>query len=128
MIEGYTPSSVENVTEYSLTFYTEPGWGMSFPCDETGKVDLDSLLPAARRNYEFAMANPQHYKYAWNKVERRVYSHRNPTSGICYCGNRISLTDQYLAACECPHCGQWWNLFGQALKPPAQWEEALEYD
>ena len=33
-----------------------PGTGMSFPCDERGKVDLDALPQRARLNYLFARA------------------------------------------------------------------------
>ena len=33
-----------------------PGSGMSFPCDERGKVDLDALPQRARLNYLFARA------------------------------------------------------------------------
>jgi hypothetical protein len=28
-----------------------------------------------------------------------------------------------MGANECPHCGQWYNVFGQELLPPDQWEE-----
>jgi hypothetical protein len=32
------------------------GRALSFPCDAQGKVDLDSLSPAAKSNYLFARA------------------------------------------------------------------------
>ncbi|WP_343629212.1 hypothetical protein [Roseateles sp.] len=34
----------------------DAGRGMSFPCDQEGHVDLDSLPPRARNNYLFARA------------------------------------------------------------------------
>ena len=128
MIKEYTPSRKETVTQFDLVFYTEPGWGLSFPCDENGKVNLDDMQPAAVKNYQFAMANPQHYPHAWNKVEKRNHDYRIPASGVCHCGTRIELTDEYYAACQCPTCGQWWNLSGQELRPPCEWEEELEPD
>lgn len=33
-----------------------PGMGMAFPCDEEGRVDVDSLPQRARSNYLFARA------------------------------------------------------------------------
>lgn len=33
-----------------------PGSGMSFPCDDRGRVDIDALPPRARSNYLFARA------------------------------------------------------------------------
>ena len=59
---------------------------------------------------------------------RKENGFRIPASGICNCGNRIDLTDDYYAACQCPICGQWWNLSGQELRPPHEWEEQLEPD
>jgi hypothetical protein len=38
------------------------------------------------------------------------------------------LEDQYYAACQCPKCGQWYNIYGQHLRPPEEWIEDLEGD
>lgn len=38
--------------------------------------------------------------------------------------NAPQLLNGYCAR-ECPHCGQWYNLFGQRLKHPDEWEEKL---
>ena len=43
--------------------------------------------------------------------------------GKCECGNEVMLMDQHMGAAECPECGQWYNLFGQKLKPPEDWED-----
>jgi len=37
------------------------------------------------------------------------------------CGNKFILRDQYMGACDCPECGQWYNIFGQQLKNPKYW-------
>lgn len=47
--------------------------------------------------------------------------------GICpICGSRVYFScGRWRAAdgvTECD-CGQWYNVFGQALKPPEEWEE-----
>lgn len=41
--------------------------------------------------------------------------------GECKCGAEVPLMDQYMGACECPGCGQWYNLSGQELLPPEEW-------
>lgn len=40
----------------------------------------------------------------------------------CECGEVVELCDQYMAACQCPSCGAWYNLFGQALVSPDEWD------
>lgn len=47
--------------------------------------------------------------------------------GVCpYCGSRVYLGGPgytpYMGVVQC-NCGQWYNIFGQALKPPEDWEE-----
>jgi hypothetical protein len=44
------------------------------------------------------------------------------------CGKEFKLQDHYCGACECPNCGEWYNLCGQHLNPPEQWEEPIDYD
>jgi hypothetical protein len=43
---------------YQLRFESlfNPGRAMAFPCDERGRVELDALSDAARRNYLYARA------------------------------------------------------------------------
>ena len=126
-MKDYKPSERVEVTEYELVFYVERGCGLGFPCDENGYIDVEKMYPPARKNYEEAMKHPEQYPYAWNKVEKNTRSYREPASGICNCGNRIELYNEYLGGCECPHCGQWWNLFGQELKNPERWSEGDDW-
>jgi hypothetical protein len=128
MIQDYKPSYTEECEEYSLLFYVDRTGGLSFPCDKEGKVDMKSLQEPAARNYQFAMEHPEKYPYAWKKIEKCVRRFRNPASGVCKCGTRILLTNDYMGACECPECGQWWNLSGQELKPVERWNDAGELD
>ena len=127
MIKDYKESWVEEITEYELVFYVERGGGCAFPCDENGNVDRDSLCEPAIRNLDHALAHPEKYPYAWNKVEKNVRRFRNPASGICNCGERIDLYNEYLGGCECPCCGQWWNIWGQELNNPETWSQGDDW-
>jgi hypothetical protein len=42
--------------ELRFTSLFNEGRGFSFPCDSTGRVDLDALSERARNNYLFARA------------------------------------------------------------------------
>ncbi len=127
MIKDYIPSRKEPRTSYKLLFYTDASGGYAFDCDENGNL-LDSVTEQARENYRLCLQKPEKYRYAFNKVEKTVYMDKIEASGICNCGKRISLYNQDLGACECPYCGQWWNLFGQELKPRERWNDFGELD
>lgn len=127
MIRDFKESYIEEQTEYNLLFYTDRCGGLAFPCDENGHVDLEKLHPAAQRNYVEAMAHPEFFPYAWNELEKRTHSYRNPASGTCNCGERIYLRNKYLGACACPNCGQWWNMFGQELNPVETWSKGEDW-
>ena len=99
--------------------------GYGFPCDENGNLTEDN--EAVRRNYAWCLAHPDEFK-RYNKHITFETSYCENSTGRCDCGKLIELYDQYYGACQCPHCGQWWNLFGQALNDPSKWEEPLEED
>lgn len=126
MIKDYKAPWTETVTDYCLNFYSHSDGGYGFPCDEHGNVKKDDMQEIAVRNYEYCMANPDKFPYAWNEIEKRTRSYRNPASGTCHCGERINLYNDYMGACECPNCGQWYNLFGEELLPPKMWEENID--
>ena len=127
MIKDFKESWVEEITEYELVFYTQFGCGCGFPCDENGNVDRSTLMDPAIKNLDYALTHPDHYPYAWNEVEKTTRRYRNPASGVCHCGERIDLRNEYMGACECPNCGQWWNLFGQELNNPETWDEGDDW-
>lgn len=130
MIKNYKAPERVTKTDYNLVFYYEPGGGCSFPCDENGVVDIANLPDAAKKNLESALSHPEKYPVAWNHVEKRTYTYTEDATGTCKCGHKISLYNEYLGACECPHCGRWWNLFGDELKNPRRWNDygELDYD
>lgn len=127
MIKDFKESWVEEITEYELIFYVDQYGGLSFPCDKNGNVDRKNLMEPAIKNLDHALANPDRYPYAWKKVVENVRRYRNPASGTCNCGKRIELYNEYLGACECPYCGQWWNLFGQELNDPSTWSRGDDW-
>ena len=118
---------VEEIS-YTLCFYVEPGGGSAFPCDENGNVLFDQMQEPAVRNYKRCIElGPERFPVAFNEVERRVCRWREPSSGICNCGKRIELYNEYMGACKCPNCGQWWNLFGQELNPVETWRNGDDW-
>jgi len=50
------PTTTQAFAEFELRFRSlfDEGRGYSFPCDETGRVDIDALSDGARNNYFFA--------------------------------------------------------------------------
>ena len=108
---------------YSIFFTEDGNSGFSFPCDEDGNVMLDKMEDPAINNYNWCVEHGipsriHHEHHVW---------HENAVAK-CECGKEIELYDEYLGACECPHCGRWHNLFGQLLKHPDNWGLNNDYD
>lgn len=106
---------------YELCFFVEPGGGFEFPCDADG-----NLLPmndAASKNYKYCMEHPEKFSYCYNVVHKYSRWIKDAPYGTCHCGETVYLLDEYMGACQCPKCGQWYNLFGQELLPPDEWED-----
>ncbi len=100
--------------EYRHEFAVDGEVCLSFPV-ENGKVIITN--PYAQQNYDAAISNPKYQDCGIRKIVHEW----TETWLKCRCGQDIQLFDQYLGASECPHCGQWHNLFGQELLPPDQW-------
>ena len=43
------------------------------------------------------------------------------------CGCEFYLEDEYYGTCQCPNCGQWFNLFGQEVLAPSQYDIDSDY-
>ena len=126
MIQNYTPSQYREVIEYSKVFDDGRRNGFSFPCDENGTV-LNDLNPDALKNYAWCLENPDRF-VRFNKVIKESWAVRDDAHGTCHCGNEVYLCDEYYGACQCDKCGQWYNLFGQELLPPEDWQDNLDDD
>ena len=120
MISNYVPSQWRTEIEYRLDFDRGDGGGFTFPCDENGNILTTN--PAAMDNYKYCMEHPEQFK-VFNHFTARKYTVRDEPHGVCHCGEHIVLYNQYYGACQCDNCGQWYNLFGQELLPPVNWEE-----
>lgn len=108
---------------YGLNFLVDAGGGCEFPCDANGNVKLSSMTEAAIQNYKDCLAHPEKFPYAFNEVHKYSRWTKNTPYGTCHCGERVYLFNEYMGACQCPKCGQWYNLFGEELLPPSDWED-----
>lgn len=121
MIKEYVESERKEYTEYELCFDDGANNGFGFPCDKNGNIDTN-IHPDAKANYEYCMQHPEKF-VRFNKVVKYTRSYREPAHGKCECGEIVILTNDYFGACQCPRCGQWYNLWGQELLPPERWED-----
>ncbi|WP_027406137.1 hypothetical protein [Anaerovibrio sp. RM50] len=123
MLKNIVRPEEEKIVEHVVEFYYEDGQGgYSFPCDENGKPDFDDMTEGAIKNYHMCMDNPQKFG-SYNKMRTRVRYFKPSSYGTCHCGNTVYFENEYMGACQCDKCGQWYNLFGQELLPPEQWGE-----
>lgn len=121
MIQNYNPGGYTTVVDYELVFDDGYNNGFAFPCDEAGHL-LNDLNNAALANYMQCVGQPEKFR-RWNKVVSHKRRFRENPSGDCRCGEHVELWPEYCGACSCSKCGQWYNLFGQELLPPEQWED-----
>ena len=121
MIKNYTHKKYYTVMQYEIVFDDGGNNGYGFPCDENGNL-LDNLTDAAINNYKLCLEHPE--KFArFNEIIKHECRTCDNAYGTCDCGNKVELFNEYMGACQCDQCGQWYNLFGQKLLPPTAWEE-----
>ena len=127
-MEGFKYGEYVEKTDYEVRFFYDASGGFAFPCDKDGNLTItENTNPDAIENYKWCLENKEKFKWDFNRVVPIHRRWRENNSGICYCGNRIELYNEYLGACECPHCGQWWNLNGQALNPVETWSSGDDW-
>lgn len=119
MLKNIVPKRKVKEKVYRLVFDDADGNGFAFPCDEEGNIG--DLPKEAARNYAWCKEHPEKFE-RFGFVETVVWSFTEPAHGECHCGARVDLVNQYMGACQCGYCGQWYNLFGQDLTPPP-WED-----
>ena len=113
---------VKNSIVYSLNFdYKEDSnSGFSFPCDKNGYILRSEMTQTAIDNYHKCLKN---INLTLPYVTSRKIRWVEPAVGKCYCGHEVILENQYMGACQCSRCGQWYNVFGQTLLSPELWED-----
>ena len=126
MIRNYKPEHFETIIDYNLVFDDGHFNGFAFGCDAKGNI-LSDISEEAKKNYQECLNNPEKF-VRFNKKVKHEYRVRSNAEGTCSCGNVVELYDMYYGACRCEKCGQWYNVFGQEIYPPSQWEEAFEDD
>lgn len=126
MIKDFKRGEYVTRKSYELCFDDGCGNGFGFPCDKDGNFVNVYNNPGAEINYHWCLEHPEKF-VRFNKVVEREWSWRENNSGICNCGNKIELVNDYMGACECPHCGQWWNVFGQELRNPDTWSDGDDW-
>jgi len=128
MIKDFKNGEIVEDTYYELRFYVDECGGFAFLCDKDGNVIFnENTTEAAIENYHWCMEHPEKFPYYFNHVVKQVHRYREPNSGTCHCGEKIALVNEYLGACECPKCGQWYNLWGQELKNPETWSDGDDW-
>ncbi|HQN17582.1 MAG TPA: hypothetical protein PKV86_00520 [Syntrophobacteraceae bacterium] len=112
-------AEVKEELEYTRVYEWagENGAGFSFPCDENGEVDLESLQPAARKNYLACEDG------TFDVIDRGILKTRRrwnePAIGKCVCGRNVSLGG-FTNHCD---CGRLYNWNGSELTDPSTWGE-----
>lgn len=112
--------------EYSREFRwkKDRNSGCGFPCDKEGNL-LPNINEVAKENYKKALNNDNLVDLG--VVEREI-TYREPAIGKCSCECKNEMVNQYMGAFQCKRCGQWYNLFGQELKPVEEWNNYGELD
>ena len=121
MLKQFTRGEWKVEVTFELAFDDGCNNGFGFPCDFNGKP-LPGLTKAAEENLAWCKEHPEKFERAGEIItlKRRV---REPDMAVCECFQTFEVFNQYYGACQCPRCGRWYNLFGQELLPPDQWED-----
>lgn len=116
--------------DYALVYEDKQGNGYSFHCDKHGAILWGKISSptAAKKNLAYCKEHQEKWNGRNGEVVTLISRERY---GICpRCGRRVYFGGSgwaaYIGTAEC-ECGQWYNVFGQALKPPEDWEEEEDY-
>lgn len=127
MLKNFEPSRFVEDIRYMVEFTDGWGNGYRFDCDEDGYPLYESMTQDDRDDYNYCMDNRDKFA-VWNCVSEVDWSFTEPASGDCSrCGTTIELVNEYMGACQCPKCGQWYNLFGQELNDVSTWSEGDDW-
>lgn len=102
------------------TIVEAPGCGYSFPCDEQGHVDVDSLEPVGVTSFARCIVgeNERGEHIRRDGVRKHVTSWIEPAIGLCGCGEKVDLEG---FTNTCMGCGADYNHGGQRLASREQW-------
>jgi hypothetical protein len=83
------------------------------PATESGRIG--KLTEQQQRTWDTYRDDTRYFAEVV-ELEEKTYT---PTVVKCNCGTHVDI---WADADECPTCHQVYNLFGQELAPPSQWE------
>ena len=139
MIKIISERHRESHTEYILQFDLigeRKGNGYGFPLLskdaaiiplKESETESNKYVPCSEedctwwKSYLSVKEDREHYKEPY--VDKNAWYCTEPAHALCKCGTEILLEDDYMGACQCPSCGQWYNLFGEEVKDPDKWED-----
>jgi|3_EtaG_2_1085321.scaffolds.fasta_scaffold07781_12 hypothetical protein len=101
-------------------YRTDPGSGFSFPCNEKGEVDRGNMCGAALDNLDACLSGKHDVVPKGGERVTLDNSWREPSVGLCDCGEEVSLGG-FTNTCE--ECGLEYNSAGQQLADRSQWGE-----
>lgn len=122
MIRNFKPArqAIYSRTTLEFGYINDENSGFTFDCDTNGKPVFNT--EAAEKSYRYCLDHPELFS-VFNECITRNTQYIESATGTCHCGTKLELRNEYRGACECPTCGQWYNLFGQKLRAPDGWDE-----
>jgi hypothetical protein len=124
MLEIIKERTVRKEKSYWINFdcKEDTSCGFIFPANSDETPVWDQMGEEATRNFYECALNFDKYN-RW--FEEREHTIVEPAVGKCVCGCEVELNADfsYHGAVQCEKCGQWYNLFGQALVDPEYWED-----
>ena len=112
---------VEEVEYYIFYEYAEVlDSGFMFPCNQDGDINFNEMEQAALDNYNKCESGE--YEVVYHGLRRSINSYWEPTIAECSCGHEVVLESN---TNQCESCHAYYNLGGQELRDPREWEERI---
>ena len=113
-----------NHVEYRREFSSidDDACDYSFPCEKNGTLIHDKFYDSWIENYHYCVSHPDEYEDMG--IITMKWEYTEPTHALCSCGREVFLSGD---TC-CGGCGQWYNMFGQPIKNPFEWDENCDDD
>jgi len=94
--------------------------GFMFPCNQDGDINFDDMDQEALDNYD--KCENGEYEVVYQGLQRSINRYWEPTISRCSCGHEVVLESNTNV---CESCGAYYNMGGQELRHPSQWEEEM---
>jgi len=112
---------VEEIRYYIFYEWAEElNSGFMFPCNQEGIIDFENMEQVALDNYDKCESGE--YEVVCQGLQREINRYSNPAIARCSCGAEVTLESNTNV---CDSCGAYYNMGGQELRDPRQWEEEM---